>query len=309
MAFKFNPRESAGDGIRRMAREQMDKALAEIDDSGLDRQQTVHQVRKRCKKIRALLQLARGDLDNAGKVYQRENACFRDAARSLSNVRDAEALLETCDKLIDASPRQDKRQRLENARHVLEERRLTAVQDDIGLDERIDAFAATLRAARQRVEAWPIGDSFAALAPGLKKNYRRGRKAMKSAVKTPSTDKLHEWRKRVKYHRYHLQVLRPTWDAVLHAWQDELNDMGEALGDDHDLAVFTATLSEEHARFTSNRELRALVGLCDRRRAQLQARVFPLGQRAFTEKPKHLVRRLEVYWKASRSEFPLPAHD
>lgn len=306
MAFKFKIGESAGDGIRRMAREQMDKSLAEIDDSELDRHKTVHQVRKRCKKIRALLLLARGDLDNAGKVYQRENACFRDAAQSLSNVRDAEALLETCDKLIDASPRQDKRQRLENARHVLEERKLTAAQDDVGLDERIDAFAATLRAARQRVDDWPIGDSFNALAPGLKENYRRGRKAMKSAVKKPSNDNLHEWRKRVKYHCYHVQVLRPTWDAVLDAWQDELNDMGETLGDDHDLAIFTATLSEEQERFTSNRELRTLVGLCDRRRAQLQAHIFPLGHRAFAEKPKHLARRFEAYWKAARSRLPLP---
>lgn len=53
MSFTFIIGESAGDGIRRMAREQIDRALEEISDSSLDRHDTVHQVRKRCKKIRA----------------------------------------------------------------------------------------------------------------------------------------------------------------------------------------------------------------------------------------------------------------
>ncbi|MFO7549934.1 MAG: CHAD domain-containing protein, partial [Haliea sp.] len=92
MSFRFKRGESAGDGIRRMAREQMDRALEDIADSDIDRHDTLHQMRKRCKKIRALLRLARGDLDNSCQVYQRENECFREAARSLSSFRDAEAL-------------------------------------------------------------------------------------------------------------------------------------------------------------------------------------------------------------------------
>ncbi|MDO8861036.1 CHAD domain-containing protein [Haliea sp. E1-2-M8] len=302
MSFKFEIGESAGDGIRRMAREQMDKALAEIVDSGLDRHGTVHQLRKRCKKIRALLRLARGDLDNGCQVYKRENDCFRDAARSLSYVRDAEALLETYDRLIDTFAKQSNRQRLKKVRDVLEERKRKVVEDGIGLDGRIEAFAATILEARKRAGDWPIGDGFDSLAPGLQETYARGRKAMKRVADKPGTENFHQWRKRVKYHLYHVRVLRPIWDDVLDEWRDALEDLGDDLGDDHDLAVFGKTLSEEQERFESNRDLQALLGLSDRRRAQLQARAFPLGQRLFAEKPRHLVRRFEAYWEASLAD-------
>lgn len=305
MPFKFEIGESAGNGIRRMATEQIDRMLDEIADSGLSPHDTVHQVRKRCKKLRALLRLARGDLDNASKVYRRENRCFRDAARSLSYTRDAAALLETYDMLIDNFAKQTNQQRLKKVRDVLEARKWKVVEDKVDLDERLESFAATMRKARKRVNDWPIGDGFDSLAPGLRKNYCLGRKAMKKAAEKPSTENFHEWRKQVKYHRYHVQVLRPVWDDVLGKWQDALHHLSDDLGDDHDLAVLGATLSEEHQHFDSNRDLQALQGLTDRQRAQLQARAFPLGQRAFSEKPKHLAQRFQTYWKASRADVEL----
>lgn len=304
MAFKFRIGERAGDGIRRMAQEQMDKALGEIGNSELGSHKTVHQVRKRCKKLRALLRLARGDLDRSGRVYRRENECFRDAARSLSSVRDAEVLLQTCDAVAGEHAAADSREHLQQVREVFEQRRREVANASVDLDERIVTVALTLREARERVDGWPVGNDFDALLPGLKATYRAARKAMKKAAKKPTTENLHEWRKHVKYHLYHVQVLRPTWNGVLRAWRNELKDLGENLGDDHDLAVFAQTLLDEQDRFACNRELRILVGLSDRRRARLQAMMFPLGQRLFAEKPKRLAGRLETYWDASHSPVP-----
>lgn len=309
MAFKFRIGESAGDGIRRMAQEQIDKALDEVADTALGPHETVHQVRKRCKKIRSLLRLARGGLDRDGKTYERENTCFREAARTLSNVRDAEALLETYDKLIDTFSKQSNQQRLIKVRHVLEERKSALTGDEIDLDARLEAFAVTLREARDRVGDWPIADGFDSLAPGLKKNYRQGRKAMQKAAKKPTTANFHEWRKRVKYQLYHVQVLRPIWGDVLGARKGQLKVLGEYLGDDHDLAVFAETLQCEQAGFGSERDLQALLGLSERWRARLQARAIPLGRRLFAEKPRHLVRRFTAFWEASHSEAGAPVHD
>jgi hypothetical protein len=49
MSYRFEDGESAGEGLRRIAREQVEKALGETLDEDLDRHATVHQVRKRCK--------------------------------------------------------------------------------------------------------------------------------------------------------------------------------------------------------------------------------------------------------------------
>ncbi|TCO75855.1 CHAD domain-containing protein [Chromatocurvus halotolerans] len=301
MAYKFRIGESAGDGIRRMARQQIDKALDEIADGELDQHATVHQVRKRCKKVRALLRLARGDLDAAGKIYQRENVCFRDAARRLSNVRDAQAMLETCDKLKETVSSQSDLQHLRDLRDELEARMRNPSLREDDLDERLDAFAVTFREARIRVDAWPVGDGFGSLAPGLKKNYRQGRNAMRKAARKPGTAHFHDWRKRVKYHLYHIQVLAPSWKHVLKPWQDEIKRLGDDLGDEHDLAVFTQMLAQNPGDFCSRANHDALQELSRQRRTQLQIRTLSLGQRVFAEKPKPLTNRLRAYWAASLS--------
>jgi uncharacterized coiled-coil DUF342 family protein len=60
-------------------------------DSSEDPHETVHEVRKRCKETRATLRLVRELLP----TYSDENAHYRDAARRLSYIRDAQVLSET----------------------------------------------------------------------------------------------------------------------------------------------------------------------------------------------------------------------
>src|SRR6056297_1051257 len=98
MSYSVEPEESVQETVIRVAREQIGKAVDEIEDEELDRHETVHQVRKRCKKLRGLVRVVRPAI---GDAYDRENACFRDAARSLSSLRDAQSLIDTLDDLRD----------------------------------------------------------------------------------------------------------------------------------------------------------------------------------------------------------------
>ena len=78
MAYRFSVTDrSVQAGVRRIACEQIDKAIAEIENTELPLDETIFQIRKRCKKIRGLLRLVRPSFDG----YARENAIFRDAAR------------------------------------------------------------------------------------------------------------------------------------------------------------------------------------------------------------------------------------
>jgi CHAD domain-containing protein len=94
MPYRLRTGESVQCGIRRVLSEQIERSLGEIADMKRDRADTIHQVRKRCKKIRAALQLVRGAL---GDAYSKEYAWYRDASRRIADVRDAEAMIETCD--------------------------------------------------------------------------------------------------------------------------------------------------------------------------------------------------------------------
>ena len=55
MPYHLLENESIGAGIKRMAHQQVQRAILEVDNKTLDCHDTVHQVRKRCKKVRALL--------------------------------------------------------------------------------------------------------------------------------------------------------------------------------------------------------------------------------------------------------------
>src|ERR671917_266737 len=93
-SFRFDPAAPVPDEVRRVALGRIDHALDELRGrSDSSREEAVHEARKDMKKLRALLRLLRGELGD--RVRARENAAFRDAARELAGVRDADVMLET----------------------------------------------------------------------------------------------------------------------------------------------------------------------------------------------------------------------
>ena len=110
MAFQFARSESFIQGITRIVNEQIDLASEELDLRPIDPFTAPHQVRKRCKKIRALIRLAKAGMKN-GKTYQQENTRLRDAARMISDIRDAQVMINTYDHLMALqSPEMDRRE-------------------------------------------------------------------------------------------------------------------------------------------------------------------------------------------------------
>lgn len=294
MAYRIRRKKSVQKSVRKVALEQIDKAIGEILDEKLDRHGTVHQVRKRCKKIRGLIRLVRPVFDD----YQEENEFFREAARELSFVRDAQSIIECFDGLMEHFQDHVNQEAIASVPEELAERRQKIADDKVGLENKLDEFLAKMREARRRAAKWKINDDgFSAVKGGLAKTYRRGRKASRKAYRNPSTENFHEWRKRVKYHWYHARLLRRIWPDMMSVWRGATDQLSDLLGDDHDLAVFRQTLLDDPDRFGSESDLQVIIGLIDRRRAELQAKALPLGKRLFAEKPKRLNSRLNSYWE------------
>ncbi len=303
MAYRILEDESVQDGVRRIAHEQIDKAVEEVEDSDLDDHETVHQARKRCKKIRGLVRLVRPEFD----AYSSENTWFRDAARKLSDIRDATTLLECFDALMGRYGDEIDTDAFAPVREPLLERR-EDVCDDKDADDRLEEFHDAMEDSHDRVDSWTLDEAgFDAIAGGLKKTYKRARKAMAKAYEEPTVESFHEWRKRVKYNRYHTRLLREVWRGVMKPTRDEVKHLSDLLGDDHDLAVLRATLLAEPDRFGKQRDIQALLALIDQRRKELQAWAHPLGERLYAEKPSDYVKRLGRAWQAWRAEQEIAA--
>jgi CHAD domain-containing protein len=300
MAFRILEAEGVPDGIRRIAGEQIDAAIAEICDPSLPEHEKIHQVRKRCKKLRAVLRLIRPWL---GEVYARENAYFRDAARALSPLRDAQSVLDAYDALMARFDGEVERRTFAGVRRRLTLRKSRRAQEVTDLAQRFAHVRGLMEAVRERVATWPVDATGAdAWRGGFELTYRRARKAMAAAYEAPSAERFHEWRKGVKYHWYHTRILQPLWDTELAARAGEGNALGEMLGSHHDLGVLRATLLDEAEGFGRGRPVAALVELIGRRRAELEADARPLGARLFAEKPRWIGARHVGYWDAWQEE-------
>lgn len=137
MAFYFRDGESVEEAVQRIALEQLDKAVAELKSDELPRHEQVHQVRKRCKKIRGLLRLVRPSL---GETYKRENAHYRDAARRLSDLRDSHTLQSNFEKLLRHFEGQLDGDAFSPVREMLQRQRDEVLAREPGVEQRLAVF-------------------------------------------------------------------------------------------------------------------------------------------------------------------------
>src|SRR5262249_33564932 len=120
MSFELKAEQSIRKNIRRIARKQLDDALEILTDKHRGpRDEAVHEVRKHFKKVRAVLRLVR--LEIGEKAYRAENTCFRDAARPLTEVRDAKIFIETVDALSEHFKDHIAGQTFNDVRKILQE--------------------------------------------------------------------------------------------------------------------------------------------------------------------------------------------
>ncbi len=305
MSYHFRLDEPVDQGLRRIATELIDDNIAWAERSGTDQQEVVHEVRKNCKKLRGLLRLVR---PRASGFYAEENGLFRDAAQSLSMMRDADASIETYDALMDHFHDQVDRQSMGPIRRALTLHRQALAEEGSDLSERLAIFRETMIDSRARVQDWelPMDDTadhgFDLLGPGLAKTYRRGRQAMVAAEEAPSVAAFHEWRKRAKYLRYHLRLLRPAWPPLLKRARGEAKTLSDLLGDDHNLAVLQETLLVALKTDPDPERTHVFEALMEKRGIELREKAHWLGMRIYAEKPKALRKRMRHYWKAAHQE-------
>jgi CHAD domain-containing protein len=273
MSYGLTFTEKPKDAVERVRREQLDGAVEGLRD-GDDPVEAIHDARKRIKKTRALLRLARPGLKK--QAYRRHNRALRDAGRAMSDTRDADVLVETVDALADHFAGHRPKACFARVR-----RPLAAAAGDQGSDP--GEHAETLRALAR--EEWPLrklGED--GLADSLTRTYKRGRDAFARADREPSVEHLHEWRKRVKDLWYQERLLEETWPGVMKAQAKEAKKLSKILGEDHDLAVLSEHVDDD--------QLQELIAI---RRADLLGEARDLGRRVYAERPKAFARRAGRY--------------
>ncbi len=298
MPYRLKKHETVPDGVRRIATEQIESALANLSKISEDTETAVHEVRKELKKARALVRLVRDDLGEA--AYSVENDALRDAGRRLATVRDSVVRIRALDalagKLGDEAP-------VDTIRAI---RRRLVSRNRSASRRLVRGRAPSLRAAelaraRARVDGWPLPrEGFAALDGGLRRMYAQGRRRFGRAWTDRTDEELHAWRRRAKDLRYHVELLHPIWPELMRDLETTLHDLTDRLGEDHDFAELRRTISPPAGSSGEDPGVLVLVSEIDRRRADLQQKARPIADRVYQEKPGAFVRRIEGYWTTWR---------
>lgn len=289
MGYRFERDETVTDGVHRIGTEQVKRAQKGLRKMS-DPVATVHDVRKRCKKLRALVRLVRPEMGDYGDA----NRLFRDAARELAPFRDAHAVAGTFDDLAASHAHLLPEAAVEAVRGHLAgaaEAASAAVEDAAGPVERA---AHMIDEGMALIEEWSGKDRFGTLRGGLVKTYKRARNRMDDAAGVTDPSVFHQWRKRVKYHWYHTRLVRDAAPSILRPRAKNMHDLSDALGDAHDLAVLVAGLRADEDLDPGHAE--AVCVVADGVRTDLERRSLSVGARLLAEKPGALADRLERYW-------------
>ncbi len=290
MGYHIEKGESLATAFGRIAAEEIDLAMAQ--SRRLHRGEAVHNARKALKRLRALLRSLRVAFPK--KLFRAENRHIAATCRRISPLRDVHVQLRTLGKLkAAASPAGD---------HI----RRQLLRQQSSFIRRIPALRKTVRAlldvSRQSLASWPLRKATAEdLASGLKRIYKQGREAFKTARKSPTPGHLHAWRKKTKSLGYGLELIKNLGSGELSKMIRCSDILTVALGDDQDLFMVLRALDKEH-RSNPASDFNRLANRISLKRAKRQKRAFKLGDKVYCEKSGGFEKRLDRYLRRARKQ-------
>jgi CHAD domain-containing protein len=283
MAHRIGRKESIPRALVRLARDDLDSAAADLKAADR-RQERVHRVRQRLKRVRTILRVVEPRFGAAAVGARRTLA---EAARLLARARDADVAAENARQLAAASrPGED--HGFERVVEILERAAEEAHQRRTPIGE----VNSRLAAARAAIASFDTDfDGRALLASALSRAYRQGGIAMRKAGTSLATPDLHRWRKSVK-NLWHLLVLaRARLPKKGRRVAERLDRLGEMLGSDNDHALLAEKLALSP---TGDPKLMSQLGVIARQRNALEAEAFALAKRVYVRRPKAFARRFKV---------------
>jgi CHAD domain-containing protein len=279
-ASALKPGKCFREEVGRTVRRQLDKALRDLCRLGATADEAIHNVRKRFKRVRAVLRLIRDDLGD--RVYREENESLRDAAAAFSDVRNARVLVDAIEKL-----RQRESDVPPGAFDALE-RFLKAKQryihDRLARNvEAMDELRRAIERGRRRTSQWPLPrDGRRAVRRGLRRTCKAGCEALDDVEKQMTSEHLHECRKQAKYLYHQVQLLERIASPAINTLAEQLHELEQKLGDDHDLGMLRVEVVACIAGGLPDVDDR-LVALIDQWRHQLQEECLRQAQKIYRQ--------------------------
>lgn len=295
-SFKIRRQQPITGNVMELMYHQMDYIIHLIQPVEEIDHEAVHEVRKSCKRVRAVLRLIRDDIGYS--AYYRENRRFRDMSRLLSETRDYEALCHSLDYLRSREV-DDKISRvyselsaaLVHSRDVA----LNALKKDKKVFQQIEK---EIGEARKKINLFSFpSENFEVILPGLVRTHKKWKQHFAVCLGEAHEEMIHNLRKKSKYLMYHMQILRPVFPEIIKGYAGTLNKVSGKLGDHRDLYL----LRQQVPRLLDNKYPGSVTDHIDsaiekEMNDKLETAVRA-GRYLYLEKTGRLMDRIHNYWK------------
>jgi len=211
----------------------------------------------------------------------------------VSDLRDAQVRLQTFIQLRDKAAKNSEKQLFPRTEELLALERESFSAAFAGWQKEA---IPQLENLKTRLMTWPLdGLNWKQICGAVCKTYRRGQRALATAIDDPDADNFHAWRKRVKDAWYQLRILQPLNRTVLEEMAHDAEVLGELLGNEHDLDFLWARLERETGDEALARELTQLHKMIDKRCKKLRSDALELGRRFYAEPSKAFAKRISIF--------------
>ncbi|MGZ2407790.1 CHAD domain-containing protein [Rhizobium leguminosarum] len=297
MAYRIRPDADFTEAFRNAATRQLEHAITVLGERPDGAHEAIHSFRKNLKRLRSLYRLVAREVPD---FQAQENARLRDAARSLSAIRDATALIGTAQYLQHAARGNEESEALGRIVTILEGRRAWMAEAESGLEQRLAETSDVLKEAIAALDAVSFDRGHRKNARMLAKSWRRTARKAQTALAAchgeASADDFHDLRKRTYDYRLYHALLRDVWPGAMKAKREAAKELVEDLGHIHDLTVLSELVEAEPQLFTRNDDLAHLLDIIIFRQQEDRRQALIKAEAVFADDADEEAQRIELLW-------------
>jgi CHAD domain-containing protein len=279
MTFALRSEEPIAKGLKRSLRSDIKRALRELD--GLNSEGLIHELRKRIKRMRALLRLVRHDIGT--KAFRCIDTRFQKAGKQLAELRDAEVLRTTADKLKNDRVVRFTRKDFHKLHEQLATRHSSALVQLLGKKHNVQRIKQHLKESKKTIGEWKLESGWSLIRAGIMATYNTSQSCLKKAIADPSIENLHSWRKEVKCLWHQMQFIHALHARRISPLEKVLHELATALGDDHDLAILSQLITDNDDEADRSGFALTFAAGTMSKRGKLQEQAFKMGRYFFDQ--------------------------
>lgn len=299
---KLDPAKSLARSVPDVARHHLDAAIEQLEEQRNGIETAVHQARKHLKRVRALIRMVEHVDPKHLKPVRRS---LSEAARGLSELRDATALIECAESLgpyLDGRNAGDMAGPLRDA--VSRRRDLLALESPSLAHVTAPVIDACREAGEElgKADYGAHGDAADILAEGRSRNHRKARSTLEVCHHGGHPEAFHDLRKCAQATVFQAAFLSEAWPFAMSAEAAEAKSLTDILGHEHDLEVLNILLHAEPHLFGAIAGRDRLAELIMERRAALRHDAMTIAARLYPDGAKREAKRFAALWELAAAK-------